>query len=49
EWRRADPIAVGDDLEAEVAAAVAKIEAEYDKDRLIALVQNSGREPSASS
>jgi NAD(P)-dependent dehydrogenase (short-subunit alcohol dehydrogenase family) len=47
EWRRGEPVPCGDDLEAEVAAAMAKIEAEYDKERLLALVNNAGREPAA--
>jgi hypothetical protein len=45
EWRKGDPITVGDDLEAEAEAASRQIEAEYDKARLIALVNNQGREP----
>jgi hypothetical protein len=45
EWRRSDPIPCGDDLEAEAEAASAQIEAQYDKARLIALVNNQGREP----
>lgn len=44
EWRRGDPVSVGDDLEAEAEAAMAKIENEYDKERLVALVKNGGRE-----
>ncbi|MEM9734625.1 MAG: virulence factor [Pseudomonadota bacterium] len=44
EWRRGDPVAVGDDLEAEAEAAMEKIENEYDKARLVALVKNGGRE-----
>ncbi|MEM1040402.1 MAG: virulence factor [Pseudomonadota bacterium] len=44
EWRRGDPVDVGDDLEAEADAAMEKIETEYDKDRLVALVKNGGRE-----
>ena len=44
EWRRGDPVQVGDDLEAEAAAAMEAIEQEYDKDRLVALVKNGGRE-----
>jgi len=42
EWRRADPVEVGDDLEAEADKAVAEIEAEYDKERLVALVKSGG-------
>lgn len=45
EWRRGDPEQVGDDLEAEAQAATDRIEAEYDKERLVALVKNGGREP----
>ena len=44
EWRRGEPVQVGDDLEAEAAAAMEAIEQEYDKDRLVALVKNGGRE-----
>ena len=44
EWRRGAPQACGSDLEAEVSAAMTKIEAEYDKERLVALAKNGGRE-----
>lgn len=44
EWRRSEPTEVGDDLEAEAAEAAKKIEAEYDKKRLVELVQSGGRE-----
>ena len=44
EWRRGASQPCGADLEAEVSAALAKIEAEYDKDRLVALAKNGGRE-----
>lgn len=44
QWRRGDPAPCGADLEAEVSAAAAKIEADYDKDRLVALAKNGGRE-----
>ena len=44
EWRRGDPLTVGDDLEAEADAAMAQIENDYDKDRLVALVKNGGHE-----
>jgi hypothetical protein len=43
EWRRGDPVPCGPDLEAEAAAAAAKIEADYDKERLVALAKNGGR------
>lgn len=44
EWRKADPVPVGDDLEAEAEKAANAIEAEYDKERLVALVKNDGTE-----
>jgi hypothetical protein len=44
QWRRGEPVACGPDLEAEAAAAAAKIEADYDKDRLVALAKNGGHE-----
>ena len=43
EWRRAEPVPVGDDLAAEADRAKAEIEAQYDKDRLKALIGNGGR------
>lgn len=44
EWRRGDPQDVGDDLDAEAQAAMDRIEAEYDRERLKALIANEGRE-----
>jgi len=44
EWRRADPVDVSDDLEAEADKATAELEAAYDKERLVALVKGGGRE-----
>jgi hypothetical protein len=44
EWRRADPVACGDDLEAEAGAAAAKLEQAYPDDRLNRLVANGGLE-----
>ena len=44
QWRRGEPIACGPDLEAAAATAAAKIEADYDKDRLVALVKTGGHE-----
>ncbi|MEP1208683.1 MAG: virulence factor [Rhizobiaceae bacterium] len=44
EWRRGDPVQVGDDLEAEAQQAMDAIENDYDKDRLVTLVKNGGRE-----
>ncbi len=43
EWRRAEPVECGDDLEAEATAAAEKLESDYDKDRLKALINNGGR------
>ena len=44
EWRRAEPVSVGDDLVAEAEAAREKFETAYDKDRLKALIAKGGRE-----
>jgi hypothetical protein len=44
EWRKADPIPVGDELEAEADKAAAAIEAEYDRERLVALAKSGGKE-----
>jgi len=44
EWRKADQVAVSDDLEAEADKAAAEIEANYTKERLVALVKNEGFE-----
>jgi hypothetical protein len=44
EWRRSEPIACGDDLEAEAGAAAARLEAEYDTHRLALLAKHDGRE-----
>ncbi len=44
EWRRADPVPCGDDLEAEAQSAAERLEAEYDKARLVALAASGGRE-----
>jgi len=43
-WRRGDASPCGDDLEAEVSAAAARIEAEYDNHRLARLARHDGRE-----
>lgn len=47
EWRRADPVACGDDLEAAAAAAAAAFEQDYDDARLAALVASGGHAPAA--
>ncbi len=44
EWRRGEPTPCGDDLEAEAAAAAERLDADYDDDRLAALVAAGGRE-----
>ena len=43
DWRRAEPIPVGDDLAAEADKAKAEIEAQYDDERLKTLMGNGGR------
>jgi len=42
EWRRAEPASCGDDLEAEAEAAAARLEADFDDDRLTRLVAAGG-------
>ncbi|HWK64479.1 MAG TPA: virulence factor [Rhizobiaceae bacterium] len=44
EWRKADPIAVSDDLDAEAEKAFLDLDARYDRERLVALVKAGGRE-----
>ncbi|WP_144223035.1 virulence factor [Mesorhizobium amorphae] len=44
EWRKADPVPVGDDLEAEVEKAAAAIDADYSRERLVALAKAGGKE-----
>ena len=44
EWRKADPVPVSDELEAEADKAAAELEQAYDKQRLVALVKAGGRE-----
>jgi hypothetical protein len=43
DWRRADPVECGDELEAEAQGAADRLEAEYDSARLAALAANEGR------
>lgn len=43
DWRRGDPTPCGDDLEAEAQAAADRLEAEYDRERLKALIASHGR------
>jgi hypothetical protein len=47
EWRRADPVECGSDLEAEAVAAAARLEADYPDDRLDRLVAAGGRQETA--
>ena len=42
EWRRGAPAAVSDDLEQEADKALAAIEADYTRERLVALVNAGG-------
>ena len=44
EWRKADPIPVSDDLDAEADRAASELEAAYDKEKLVTLVKAGGRE-----
>lgn len=44
DWRKGEPVAVSDDLQAEADRAAAELEAGYDKERLVALVKAGGRE-----
>ncbi|MGY6707259.1 MAG: virulence factor [Rhizobiaceae bacterium] len=44
EWRRGEAIPVSEDLEAEADKALATLEAEYDRERLVALVKADGRD-----
>jgi len=43
EWRRGEPTEVSDDLEKEADAALARIEADYPQQKLVALVKAEGR------
>lgn len=44
EWRKSEPVEVGDDLDAEADKAAEALEAQYDKARLVALVKSGGKE-----
>jgi Virulence factor len=44
EWRRAAPVPVGDDLEAEADKAAAELDVKYDREHLVALVKAGGKE-----
>jgi hypothetical protein len=43
EWRKAEPVAVGDDLEAEAEKAMAALEKDFTRERLVALVKAGGK------
>jgi hypothetical protein len=45
QWRRADPVPCGDDLEAEATAAAGALEEEFTPERLRDLVANGGNAP----
>ncbi len=45
EWRRGTPVACGDDLESEADDAAARLEAEFDEQRLNVLAKVGGQEP----
>ena len=42
DWKRSDPVAVGDDLKAEAAAAAARIEASFTDAQLEVLIRAKG-------
>jgi len=44
DWKRIS-VACGDDLQSEAETAAARLEQEYDKDRLLVLIRNKGDEP----
>ena len=44
EWRKSEPVEVGSDLEAEADKAAQRLETEYDRERLVALVKSGGRD-----
>ncbi|MBX3597349.1 MAG: virulence factor [Rhizobiaceae bacterium] len=44
EWRKADPVPVSDDLEAEADKAAAALDAEYPRERLVALAKAGGKD-----
>ena len=45
DWRRGEPVAVGDDLAAEADAAKARFESDFTQERVKALIANGGRNP----
>lgn len=45
DWRRAEPVACGDNLVKEAERTAGEIDRQFDKERLKALIANGGREP----
>ena len=45
DWRRAEPVPVGEDLAAEVEKAKAEIEAAFTQEKLKTLIANGGKAP----
>jgi hypothetical protein len=43
-WRKADPVPVSDDLDAEADKAVEHLEAQFPRDRLVALAKQGGND-----
>ena len=48
QWRRSDPVACGDDLEATVEQAANRIEQDYPEDRVERIVRSNGLDDPAS-
>jgi Virulence factor len=44
DWRRSEPVAVGDDMIAEVEKAKADLESRYTQDKIKTLIANGGKE-----
>ncbi len=44
EWRRSEPVSVSEDLEKEADEALARLDATYDKERLVLLVNQGGKD-----
>ena len=44
DWRKADPVPVSDDLEAEADRAAAALNSDYTRERLVALVKAGGKD-----
>ena len=44
EWRKADPLPVGDDLDAEAERAMLELDSQYPRERLVALAKAGGKD-----